>query len=364
MRAAQALPDRCCIGGRTGDISRCRRTATDAATRAATDAATRAATLAATRAATDAATRAATDAATLATYVATYDATRAATDVATRDATRAATDDATRATTEAAVAIDSDAWYTGIGDMMAVARALSPGQEALLLACARRSYAMWNGGNQYSAWASYLSFFRHVAGIDLPQYEQWQHYEAAAEHGGPRIMHEEFCIVSDRPEVLTVDDENRPHNDHGPFCRWRDGTALYAVHGVYVPWWVIEHPDRLTAARITNERNAEVRRVMLDRYGVARYLLDIKAETLDRSDYGTLYRAEFEDDEPLVMVRVTNSTAEPDGSFKDYWLRVDPQLRPLLADGTFGTPQEMRARNAVASTFGLRGEEYHPEYQT
>ena len=44
-------------------------------------------------------------------------------------------------------------------------------------------------------------------------------------------MHEQFCIVSERPIVLTVDLESRPHNDTGPFCLWRDGTALYAGAG-------------------------------------------------------------------------------------------------------------------------------------
>lgn len=59
------------------------------------------------------------------------------------------------------------------------------------------------------------------------------------------------------------------------------------------------------------------------------------------------------------MVRVVNSTPEPDGSHKRYMLRVHPELRPLLDEG-LGQPQKMTARNAVASTFGLRGEEYAP----
>jgi hypothetical protein len=63
------------------------------------------------------------------------------------------------------------------------------------------------------------------------------------------------------------------------------------------------------------------------------------------------------------MVKVRNSTPEPDGSVKDYFLRVHPQLRPMI-DGGLGDPQPMTARNAVASTFGLRGEEYHPTVET
>jgi hypothetical protein len=61
---------------------------------------------------------------------------------------------------------------------------------------------------------------------------------------------------------------------------------------------------------------------------------------------------------------VVNSTRETDGSFKRYWLRVDPQIRPLLADNRFGVQQCPTARNAVASTFGMTGEEYAPLVET
>lgn len=211
------------------------------------------------------------------------------------------------------------------------------------------SWRMHNGGNQWSGWAAYLSFFRHVSQLPL-DYSKWQHYEAAAELGGPRYMHEEFCIVSERPEVLTVDARNRPHSDSGPFCRWRDGSALYSVHGVRVPWWVIEQPELLTPKRIDEERNAEVRRLMIERLGAERYLLEGGSVKVHEDDCGELYRKELAGDEPLVMVRVVNSTPEPDGSRKKYMLRVPPTVQT--------------AREAVAWTFDMPPEQYRPELET
>lgn len=64
------------------------------------------------------------------------------------------------------------------------------------------------------------------------------------------------------------------------------------------------------------------------------------------------------------MVGVANSTPEPDGSHKSYFLRVHPECRPMLANGAFGAAQALTARNAVASTFGLRGPEYAPAVET
>jgi hypothetical protein len=203
-----------------------------------------------------------------------------------------------------------------------------------------------------------------VAKLNLPQYANFAHYESAAIHGGPRVMHPDFCLVSDRPRLLKVDDQNRPHCDDGPFCRWSDGTALYAVHGVRVPAWVIETPEKITVDLIESQPNIEVRRVMIDKYGQARYLLDAGAKEVHRDDFGTLYRKDVPGDEPLLMVKVVNSTPESDGTFKDYFLRVAPDCAPLLSGNRRGAAQELTARNAVASTFGLRGEEYDPCLQT
>jgi hypothetical protein len=138
-------------------------------------------------------------------------------------------------------------------------------------------------------------------------------------------MHEDFCIVSDRPEILTVDEQNRPHSDTGPFCRWRDGTALYSVHGVRVPAWIVERPQDLTCRHIDKEQNAEVRRVMVERYGMDRYMRDGGARCVDEGRDGRrLFRKEQDSDEPLVMVELVNSTPEPDGHHKKYLVRVPP----------------------------------------
>jgi hypothetical protein len=113
---------------------------------------------------------------------------------------------------------------------------------------------------------------------------------------------------------------------------------------------VIEEPGAITLASISDEENLEVRRVMVERYGHARFLSDLGAKPLASDDFGTLYRVEFADDEPLTLVKVVNSTPEPDGSRKEYFLRVPPDMRS--------------AREAVAWTFGVLAHRYSPAVQT
>ncbi len=216
--------------------------------------------------------------------------------------------------------------------MAALSRELGLGKLGIM--CANDAYRMWQGGNQWAGYEAYLSFFRVIAGLDL-DYSKWLHWERLAEISGPRILHTDFCIVSDRPEVLTVDREKRPHNDTGPFCRWRDGTRLYSVHGVRVAAWIIEHPEQLTVAKIDAEANTEVRRVMLDRYGMARYMADAGARVVDDSldEIGQplrLLRRELEGDEPIVMVELTNSTPNPDGERRKYLRRVPPTMQTAI----------------------------------
>jgi len=220
---------------------------------------------------------------------------------------------------------------------------------------------MWQGGNQWSAWDSFLSFFRHVAKLNLPQYEAYQHWETAAIRGGPRIMHPDFCMVSDRPERLTVDERNRPHCSDGPFCRWRDGSALYAVHGVYTPAWIVERPQDITVVSIEAEQNAEVKRVMIERFGHGRYITEAKIKPVHTDDFGTLYRREADE---FTVVRVVDVVRNDDGTEKVHYLPVHPELRPMLADGDLGEPQKMTARNAVASSFGMTGAQYTPVAQS
>jgi hypothetical protein len=176
-------------------------------------------------------------------------------------------------------------------------------------------------------------------------------------------------MVCERPTHIDRDDRGRLHSTSRKAIAWPDGWGVYRVHGTDVPGWIVEHPERITVAKIDAEQNAEVRRIMLDRFGESRYLEESGAALIHADEFGKLYRRELPGDEPLVMCRVVNSTPEPDGTRKVYWLRVHPELRPLFRSKPgkaprLGPSQKMTARNAVASTFGKLGSEYAPRVQT
>jgi hypothetical protein len=104
------------------------------------------------------------------------------------------------------------------------------------------------------------------------------------------------------------------------------------------------------AASVLNLTDMELRRQLIEAYGPKDLIFD--SEVYPRTvndDFGTLFRVKVSEDEDICVVKVLNATPELDGTFRDYFLRVPPNLQ---------TPQE-----AVAWTFEIE-EGYAPVAQT
>lgn len=133
----------------------------------------------------------------------------------------------------------------------------------------------------WAAWSAYLSAFRDVLGMRLPEYENFHHWEQAAIHGGFRAMHPEFCMVSDFPMLIKVDDRNLPHCEDGPSHRWRDGWSLYHWHGVRVPDHWIEQRATLDPAEVLRDGNVDRRSAGAAIIGWARMAKVLKRKIID-----------------------------------------------------------------------------------
>ncbi|MFI1714849.1 DUF6745 domain-containing protein [Streptomyces litmocidini] len=173
---------------------------------------------------------------------------------------------------------------------------------------------------------------------------------AVAGHAGWWWPYENAAVLCERPVELHRDEAGRLDRGDGPALAFRDGFALHAWRGMRVSADFLAGLADLTPERIREEENAELRRVMLEYYGYDRYLAASGARHEHSDETGVLWRIGLADDEDVVMVEVVNSTPEPDGTHRTYWLRVPPRTRT--------------AREGVAWTFGLRPEEYEPLVQT
>jgi len=208
--------------------------------------------------------------------------------------------------------------------------------------------------------------------------------EVVAEAGGwwPTPL---GVILADRPTVIHETGLGF-HNDTGPAIEYADGWSIWALNGGSVTRQTVMAPQTLTVATIQAATDPRRRAAMVTRYGASRYIADMAVspdlvasepsiEMAQRalavmgeerfvrergvvidSDLDLLgqprrlWRAERPRDDAIVMVEVVNSTPEPDGSRRHYFLRVRPN---------HGT-----CKQAVAWTFGLTDTQYQLVQET
>ena len=222
----------------------------------------------------------------------------------------------------------------------------------------KNSFNNFYHGSLWASWGAYVSFFRDVMHWENETLDLFKIDEDLITSCGWVWWHEDIVVICNRPREINLDPEGRLHNPEGFSISYRDNWGLYHVHGVLVPDYVITNPEKITIADIDKETNAEVRRVKIERYkrgeeieGNAAFIRDAGGKKLDHDErFGTLWRREVPNDEAIVMIEVINSTREPDGHFKKYWLRVPPTITT--------------AHEAAAWTFNKSTKEYKPIIET
>jgi hypothetical protein len=198
--------------------------------------------------------------------------------------------------------------------------------------------------------ADWLAYYDFLSKIGVKEAQILDGIKSISLSAGWWWPFETICILSERPTAINRDNRGRLHAEDSAAIRYPDGWGLYAWHGILVPQDIIMLEEPISFEMIESERNVEIRRVLIERFGLDNYLKAGKCIKLHQDNCGTLYRMNLPSDEPILVVQVVNSTPEPDGSFNEYFLRVPPTM--------------VRARQAIAWTFGLSEEEYYPMVET
>ena len=234
----------------------------------------------------------------------------------------------------------------------------------------------WNyfGGQHWLAWEVFYDFCNRIGVTYTPDQRKtldlWLEQSQACHWWWPM---DGVCVITERHTVLMVDDRGRLHCETGPACAYADGWAIHAIHGVVVPADIIETPASLTVQRIEAEKNAEVRRVMIDRYGPARYITGSGATVVHELPAthpmtglrsARLLRKEVPDDEPIIYVDLLNSTPEPDGTTKRYMLRVQPDAYGGDAARNVQAAAASTWRNTDGSLAFARWQDYAPHAES
>lgn len=202
-------------------------------------------------------------------------------------------------------------------------------------------------GNHNAGWVSFYDFFKEECGL-ITETEKIEGISQCAKECGWFIPMTDCCIVSERHSSLYRDAEGRLHSLEGPAIAYPDGYELYFIHGIRMDKRIVMEPETITTDEILATENVEVRRVLTDMYGLEKFMPDCGATIIDEDErFGKLWKKEMDDDEDLVVAEFLNSTPEPDGTTKIYFIRMPPEMTCI--------------HTAVAWGFGMTKEQYSPQ---
>ena len=173
--------------------------------------------------------------------------------------------------------------------------------------------------------------------------------------------------------TLLKNEDGRLHNDNQP--AWRSPTRImwykdgrkhgvdadiygsinYYYENICIPTkfhQAISNPDILTVSEVLSHPNAECRYVGIKIIGheAIRKEKCCKRIHICKKTGMELFSITGIFEEPICFLKVINSTAELDGTFKNYYLCVPPNM--------------LKCKEAVAWTFGMTAKEYAPSQET
>lgn len=186
-----------------------------------------------------------------------------------------------------------------------------------------------------------------------------------------RNLREHCGFLEGGPPVTRCNEEGRLHSEVEPAFRsmtrvtwYRDGrrhgmdadfygSVTYYWRNVMIPPRFFMNQKDLTLDEVLQHPNVEVRCVGLEIYGYQRMADEGRMKVIHQNRQKEMVLYEYVSDKihtAIRLVRLKNSTPEPDGTYKIYFLCVPPDMTTC--------------EQAVAWTFGKTADEYVPSLET
>jgi hypothetical protein len=173
---------------------------------------------------------------------------------------------------------------------------------------------------QSGGWVTYVDLF---VKLDMFQNEEFTNYSKFLKSGVfLSLTFDTDLIVCRRPLYTKLNDKFELHSTDSPAMAWRDGFKLYFLNGVKVTEEIVMTPaDKLNPMLIMTEKNAEVRRELVRKIGIARFIKKYGGVTLDTWEKpGTEYK--------LLKLKVEGMRTDP-----LYLVMRNPSIGVYYAEG-------------------------------
>lgn len=169
---------------------------------------------------------------------------------------------------------------------------------------------------------------------------KWTAFQSLVKNCGWILPFENICLVCDRPRILSFDSQKHLHAEGKPAIQFADGFSVYAYHGVTLPEKYGKlHPNQWEAKWLLEEKNAELRRVLIQGIGYSRICQELQAQELDNWQEYTLLK--IDNDVDVESIYVLKMTCPSTGYI--HALRVPPDInsaREAICWVNWGTDPE------------------------
>ena len=133
------------------------------------------------------------------------------------------------------------------------------------------------------------------------------------------------------------------------------GSISYYYENIRIPpkfHQAVSNPDLLSVEEVLTHSNTECRYVGIKIIGHEKIRNSRKCKLINSCDKTGMELFSISDifADPILYLKVINSTMEPDGTYKNYYLCVPPTMKTC--------------KEAVAWTFRMETDEYQPSQET
>lgn len=161
------------------------------------------------------------------------------------------------------------------------------------------------GQNMLASSVSAIDFCISVLNCTYDQ-RKWDALQGLVRECGLAVQLENTCLVCDRPHTLSFDHRHRLHAEGEPAIQYADGYSVYVYEGVRLPKKYELPLSQWEGRWLLEEKNAELRRVLIQGIGYDRICQELQAVQLGSwREYSLLRIDSNVDVEPIYLLKMT-----------------------------------------------------------
>lgn len=204
----------------------------------------------------------------------------------------------------------------------------------------------WYGCGYDSGWISFYDYFTRIGVLKNKDFDQINSFMRSGVWD--TLFFEKLCILIRRPISVVKNERGQLHNPIGKAVEFRDKWGIYCLNGIRMKEeHVLTPAENLDVQEIIKEQNVDVRRELIRKIGIERFILKAGAKVLDK-------KGDYE----LLSIKLSDEV--PDAR---YLKMKNPSIGIFHVEGVEGnTVQE--ALNFRAGSLLKKGENWEPSLLT